>query len=370
MITQISKLSRTSFDAVQDPILSNRSSLLSSLKSYQQANAPFLSNSVITAINSYNPVLFKQNWSQRLLHKGLSPDIDLYTKFDICAEIAENALKNSLPYEVKAALNKFRSEKSCGSIYLQNMPVDEVIPPTPEDGSRCLAKENLSEACILGITRILKTKLHKEEKERDNQYFHQIISTLDRPNERSSYGSTMDIDFHTECIQQNNPLEYLLLLCLRGDPKVKTSIVVIEKVLNFIKNSLLSETEYNWFFEQLKKPQFLMSASSSFKSGEDLNRALPILEERVDRRIFRLNINDGRIVGLTPEGMKVIKIFKEVFSAIGNSRELQKEFVQEYYLKKGDMLIIKNWEALHRRDAFTIDKENWRWLQRVYMNRA
>ena len=36
-------------------------------------------------------------------------------------------------------------------------------------------------------------------------------------------------------------------------------------------------------------------------------------------------------------------------------------------LQQGDLLLFNNWEVMHARDAFKLDKNNWRWLQRIYM---
>ena len=305
---------------------------------------------------------------------------DPYKEWEIYLEKAKKALKKALPSDLNYIIKKMSNSNEPTALIIHNMPIDDYIPATPTNGNRppckhhdskgaeiinAYAKGYISEAAILGTCGLLKALPDYDEREKDGTYINQIIPCDDdkSKSEASSFGSETPFEPHTKNVYQEPPLKIFSLLCLRGDPKVATRIIFLDNLLKYIKSDLAADQAFNNFLQELQKPQFAMRTGPSFERGDLIERVLPILTKNSKgETVFRFNANPGRIIGQNPEAIKTIDYLKDVLKR----PDFKKNCYSSFYLKSGDFLIFNNWQAMHARDAFTIDTNNWRWLQRCY----
>lgn len=286
-------------------------------------------------------------------------------------------LEKLLPEKIKNEIRKMNSTESPGLIIIHNFPIDSFIPETPRNSKRppsrmftkskddfTLAKSKgfVSEAAILAVGYLLNVDPFYEEEEKDRTIINQIIPINDSKYEDSlsTFGSKFELLPHTESIYQVPPLKYFSLLCLRGDPKVATSIIFFEKIISYISTFYPDRIE--WVLNLISKPLFIMSSGPTHENSKS-QVILPILEADGGREdILRLNLNPGRTVGITPEADEVVNFLREIIT----SEKFKRDNSEKIYLNSGDFILFKNWKVMHSRDAFSIDEDNWRWLQRCY----
>ena len=305
---------------------------------------------------------------------------DIYQNCNSHIDESSTVLKSVLPVDLVSVIQSMKDRNEPTALVIHNMPIDEYIPPTPQNGNKPPVKQFdkagkeiydnnskglVSEASILGVAGLLDAIPDFEDQEKDGACIHQIIPRDDPKSkaQESSFGSEIPFEPHTENVYHEPPIKYFALECLRADPKVATSIIFLDDILAFAKDNMPDGMSYEWFVEQLYKPQFSMRTGPSFENSDGVQRTLPILSiTEKGERLFRLNLNKGRTVGLTPEAIKIINFFKNIFA----NQSFKENYITKIYLQTGDFLLFNNWEVMHARDAFKIDQDNWRWLQRCY----
>jgi len=310
--------------------------------------------------------------------KEIGDNADSYLDFLNQVGVAGGILEKILPENLKKSISDLDSKNGADLIVVHNFPVDSKIPPTPEDSKRppskysCISLEEcrrakgfVSEAAILGVAHLLRAKPYYAATEKDGTIINQIVSLEGRKYkaQASSYGSSLELLPHTENVYQIPPLKYFSLLCLRGDPKVATSIIFVKDIFDALKKKY--PMEYKNIFKTMSKPLFIMSAGPSHDK-KIAKSILPILELGEDGDfLFRLNLNEGRTVGINKEARKTVKILRNLIT----SDWFKKNYFYKIHLNKGDYILFNNWKVMHARDAFEIDPKNRRWLQRCYMEK-
>lgn len=309
--------------------------------------------------------------------EGIS--VDPYKNWDEYRFFAEDALLRFIPEDLKKILKKMKMGGDPTLLILHNVPIDLYIPPTPTHGNRPDlkkydeygkeifnpdAKGCTSETVLMGMCSLLNAHPDYDEKEKDGTYINQIIP-IDNEKSKSkisSAGSERTFEFHTENIYQEKPLKFLALLCLRGDPKVATRLVFLDVILKRMREKPHPAMSHEELLRQMQLPHFVMMTGPSF--GEhSIKTILPILSKNAfGDRVFRFNVNEDRVVGITPEAEAVVEYLRELLS----DGDFKAQHSTAIYLKAGDLILFNNWEVMHARDAFKIDPNNWRWLQRCY----
>ncbi|MBP6952567.1 MAG: TauD/TfdA family dioxygenase [Alphaproteobacteria bacterium] len=301
--------------------------------------------------------------------------IDPYENPHIYSGIAGKTLEKLLPNELKKEI-RLMDEGGADLIIIHNFPIDSHIPITPKDSTRppskFLSDSNLenakgfvSEASILGLGYFLDAAPFYKKEEKDGTVINQIISIKNDQykSQRSSYGSSLELFPHTENVYQVPPLKYFTLLCLRGDPKVATSLIFFDDMLSYIKKLYPQNTQK--IIRIMKQPLFIMSSGPSHGNSKSQS-ILPIIENtEKGETIFRLNLNPERTVGTTPEAEEVVTLLRKVIT----SKDFRERYYKRIYLSEGDLILFNNWRVMHARDAFEIDPKYWRWLQRCYFRK-
>lgn len=296
---------------------------------------------------------------------------DPYLEWDYYRDRAKENLSKVLPPSLLQTIKNMRTLNNPTALIVHNMPIDSEIPPTPHNGNRPPKKGQnngkgyVSEATILGVCSLLDACPDYDEREKDGTYINQIIPRNDAKSKSvaSSFGSEVPFYAHTENVYQEPPLKFFSLLCLRGDPKVATSMIFRDKILDYIRNHSTTIPAFgDWVIEEMQKPQFIMKSGPSFENAR-VEQILPILTTSNEReQVFRFNANPGRMSGINETAEFIVDYLKNILT----SSDFLDKSRTEVVLSKGDFLLFNNWEVMHARDSFKIDKQNWRWLQRCY----
>ena len=290
---------------------------------------------------------------------------DAYKNWDHYKVVAKEALERVLPQDLKDIIYNMRHTNVPTALVVHNMPIDNVIPQTPQNGIRppvtgeVDGKGYASECTLLGLCSMLDSYPDFDENEKDGTYINQIIPRDDAKSKAvaSSNGSEIPFFAHTENVYSPKPLKFFSLLCLRGDPKVSTSMLFLDDILAAIKADGKED-----MIEEMKISQFIMKSGPSFEGRGRRLITLPILEQIDGERIYRFNANLDRVEGANDRAKEIVAYLTNLLK----SKEFFDSSKISVTLSKGDLLLFNNWEVMHARDAFKIDKNNWRWLQRCY----
>ncbi|CAB4185437.1 viomycin_VioC, arginine beta-hydroxylase, Fe(II)/alpha-ketoglutarate-dependent [uncultured Caudovirales phage] len=178
------------------------------------------------------------------------------------------------------------------------------------------------------------------------------------PNPKTEYSqistsSKVNLDLHTEsCFHPYLP-DYVLLLCLRGDPAAATTYADLDDILPDLSDKSI---------EILKQPWFRTSVDESFRTnGEpDQPRDLPVLYELPDGT-HRMKYDKAVMVGL----------WKDAVSALEELNEVIEKHTSTVFLQTGDLLVIDNATTVHGRRPFQARYDGTdRWLQRVLVRKS
>lgn len=292
--------------------------------------------------------------------------LDPYTQWPAYIKRAAEALQASLPEDLISLIRSMRSINEPACIQIQGMPIDEIIPPTPRNGARPTDKGFISEATLMGVCGLLEAEPDYDEREKDGTYINQIIPVDSDKNkaEASSLGSEIEFFVHTENVYNQPPLKFFALLGLRGDPKVCTGVIFLDDILQEVCGNPPPGMSFTEFMEEIQKPQFYMQSGPSFGENSRARIVAPILMRNAKgERVYRFNANPDRVIGMNDTAQRIV----DHLTSLLTDTEVKSRITTKINIQAGSMLLFNNWEVMHGRDAFKIDKENWRWLQRVYM---
>jgi L-asparagine oxygenase len=212
-------------------------------------------------------------------------------------------------------------------------------------------KASISELSLLLMSSVLRSCPYINEDEKSGTVIQNVIPIPGKEHERSGSGSLLQFNWHTENVHEEHPAEFLMLLCLRGDKNAFTSFMLIEDILSGLDEQ---------FLHLLLTTKFLMKTGPSYHKVKVCLRSILTLEEDGGYTI----VYNSDIARCCPQD----EIGKKVYIDFQNYIE---KSVPTYAisLEPGECVIIKNREALHKRDGFVVSTtvEERRWLQRVYL---
>jgi len=309
--------------------------------------------------------------SQHINDELANISIDPYTNWPFYQTFAKEILEQYLPEELVMVIRNMNTLNNPVVLVVHNFPCDIYLPETPRDGHRPFSKFDdlehgkgfVSEICLLGLCSLLNAHPDYDENEKDGTYIHQIIPRDDpqSTSEVSSYGSAMPFGPHTENVYQEQPLKFFALLGLRGDVRVNTGVILLDTILDYLQHHVPPGKTYEWFIEQMKK-DYLQKTGPTFGAHQFSIQAPILTITPSGHRIFKFNTTNNRTVGCDADTYFVSEFLKNMLL----SPEFKEHCFTMFNLQKGTLLLFNNWEVMHSRDSFTIDPQNWRWLQRCY----
>ncbi len=298
-------------------------------------------------------------------------NINPYENWEYYKNPARDILLHHLPQDLIDIILQMKNDNNPAVLVVHNFPVDKYIPQTPRNGDcppskfedAVNGKGFVSEICLLGLCSLLGAHPDFDENEKDGTYIHQIIPRDDEKskNEISSYGSALAFSPHTENVYQEPALKFFSLIGLRGDIKVDTSVILLDDILNYLKNHLPEEKSYEWFLEQMAKNYIQKTGPTFGKNQTSILAPILTLSETGERK-FKFNTTNNRTEGCDEDTLFVSEFIKNMLL----SEDFKEQCFTNFNLKKGTLLLFNNWEVMHGRCGFKIDYDNWRWLQRCY----
>lgn len=261
---------------------------------------------------------------------------------------------------LREILNFGRYPESAGVIAIENLPVDSVLPPTPNDGLRAVAKRTyIAEGCLLGISQLLGEPIGYCTEKR-GEIIHNVTPVKSGEYTQSNQGSGVFLNYHNDtvydesgCFNIFNP-DFLMLNCLRADvsQQAETYFADARTILAALETVDVAA---------LREPMYELGAPSTYTremTGGQIvwSKPLPIITGPDDFPEICLTANGVRPVGATAE-----RVLQKLLATC----EAVKETV---CLTPGRALLINNRKGVHARSIFKASYgPGDRWLQRTYI---
>jgi hypothetical protein len=253
-----------------------------------------------------------------------------------------------LPTDVDDALARFASTPDpSGALLIRDVPIG-ALPPTPATPTTRTDKDLATELALLTIARRLGEPVGYVP-EHGGRIVQNIVPTATDADRQTSTSSRSNLMFHTETAFHPHRPHYLLLLCLRGDPTARTTLVSIHDLLDHLAAEVV---------DVMVEARFRTAVDASFLGGREnvLGPRRPLITgTRTDPTfVFDADLT----VGIDDEAETVLAAVR---SAI---EEIQRGIV----LEPGDLLVIDNHLAVHGRSPFAARFDGTdRWLQRTFV---
>ncbi len=202
---------------------------------------------------------------------------------------------------------------------------------------------------MLGLADLIGAEPYVLDSVRDGSVINQLIPT--DPHSNSGSGSKVAFGVHNEVVHEQSPPDFLILLCLRGNPMAKTGLFFLEDVIKFLPPQIL---------EELQKPNFMFRSGDAKVFKETKQVQCPILTKDSEGQLqIRINTSKGRCEALTPDAKFALDYINHVIE--------RNVTLHGIALEKGDILLIDNKRTGHGRSEFDAgdDPDKRRWIQRV-----
>lgn len=273
-----------------------------------------------------------------------------YTDYPFLASQAGALFKEAMEEELCSTLRDMTLSSRLPLLLLKGCPVNLKPGPTPETDAHTVDKGFVEELFLLGLMRALYAKPYHDHLEKKGEVIAQIIALKGHETERSSRG-TAEFTYHTEHIHLENTIDFLSLLCIKGEPTAATNVLVVDDCVKGLPD---------WVMEGLQKPVFEMRTGPAWPGmkAQQMNSIL----ERDERGGFYIRYNndlENRLISKTKEAGLVLDYF---------SKHIKGVEPHKIYLQTGDCLLINNRKVMHSRDGYTPSTtwEDRRWLLRLY----
>lgn len=187
--------------------------------------------------------------------------------------------------------------------------------------------------------------------EQNGQLFQNILPVHKTETQQISTSSKVELAMHTETAFHPYKPDYVLLLCLRGDPNAVTTYANIDDIIE--KLDL-------WVIATLQKKWFTTNIDISFRTKGQKDKSIPIsvLEKTEDGYNF---IYDYTFVKAKDELGR---------AALDKLHEAVQECIKEIVLETGDLLVIDNNKTIHGRKPFQARYDGTdRWVQRILVRK-
>ncbi len=232
-----------------------------------------------------------------------------------------------------------------GALLLKGVPVGE-LPATPPSPTAPTHKDLMSEFHLLTVARRLGQPVGYEP-EHGGDLVQNLVPTQAGADRQVSTSSRVNLMFHTEAAFHPHRPRYLLLLCLRGDPKAFTTLASISQVLPHLPPRVV---------ETLFQPRFRTAVDESYLHGRTNVLGAPVAVLTGERHAPSMVFDEDLMVGTDTEAD----------AALHTLGEAVVEHQIAVALEAGDLLVVDNNVAVHGRTPYSprFDGTD-RWLQRA-----
>jgi L-asparagine oxygenase len=183
--------------------------------------------------------------------------------------------------------------------------------------------------------------------EQEGQIVQNIVPVHKTESRQISTSSKVELALHTETAFHPYKPDYVLLLCVRGDPSAETTFATLDDILPHLDKQTI---------DTLMNPWFITGVDESFRTNgeEDVEIPLSVLQE-IDGD-WELTYDASVMNGVNEAARSALL---ELENAINRS-------VRAVTLKTAQLLVIDNRKAVHGRRPFAPKYDGRdRWLKRV-----
>ena len=253
-----------------------------------------------------------------------------------------------LPAAVHDALVDFTDHGDvAGAMLIRGLPVGDV-PATPDRPTTPPGKDRTSEFVLLTVARRLGQPVGYRP-EHGGDLVQNILPVRGAEGRQISTSSKVELMFHTEAAFHPHRPRYLLLLCLRGDPRARTTLASIREVVHMLPLGTR---------RTLFEPRFRTAADESYVGARptQLGLAIPVLAGQWDEPT--LVFDADLMVGIDDDADDALRALSAAVAACHTG----------VVLEQGDLLVVDNSVAVHGRSPFVprFDGTD-RWLQRTFV---
>lgn len=285
-----------------------------------------------------------------------------------------NLLAHELPLRVKQELHKFRLlEEGDGVMVVSGLPVDdEAIGNTPSHwATRPEVSPALREEMFFVLAGSILGETIGWATQQDGFLMHDILPIKEHEDEQLGFGSSTDLEWHTEDAFHPYRADYIGLMCLRNPTNVPTTTGSINQInLEKEKMGMLFEPHFTIRPDESHLEKNRVKAhdnnaevlTDSYDKINKMNTApdqIPVLFGDFDRPYVRLD-----------------PYFMEPPSDERAKQSLD-DFIEEMnrnmtgvVLQPGDVLFVDNFRVVHGRPSYKprYDGKD-RWLKRINIAR-
>ncbi len=286
---------------------------------------------------------------------------DRYSESSRVSSLLGDKLSRVMPKELCQIFEKMGKTGSPDIIWLKNLPIDGVIPQDEDISDRIARKTRVTEDVMLGIANMIGYHLHSSPKEQNGAVVHNITPVRGHEQHKSSKGRE-PFYLHIENPFQENAPDFLMLICLHGDPTAKTTFYFIDHILQMIPEEHL---------EVMKQPLFEIRSGAGLDQVEQ--GTFPLIDSDVRNNITRLRLYQDmeRINALTPEAQQTLDFLASLFQ-----RPEISSAIHEVSLQPGEAILFNNgWGVNHSLNGVMhgragVISDTQRWLQRGFFHRS
>ena len=232
-------------------------------------------------------------------------------------------------------------------LLLRGLPVGE-LPPTPARPTEPTSKSDSTELLLLSIALLLGEPVGYQP-EHGGDVVQNIVPVRASSLRQTSTSSGVDLMFHTEAAFHPHRPKYLLLMCLRGDARARTTIASIHAALPHLDAGVV---------DVLFQPRFRCAIDESYLDGRvnTLGPTIAVLSGTHTNP--SMVFDEDLMVGIDPEASNALR---ELGATLSRHHD-------GIVLAAGDLVVIDNSTAVHGRSPFTprFDGTD-RWLQRAFV---
>jgi Fe(II)/alpha-ketoglutarate-dependent arginine beta-hydroxylase len=272
-----------------------------------------------------------------------------------------------LPARLLEELQTFRTNETVSALVLRGLPVNDLeIGPTPlhwrnqPEPQRTAALE-----VYLVLVGSLLGEIFGWSTLQDGNLIHNVLPMPNQEQEQSGHG-TVQLEWHTEDGFHPYRCDYLLLLSLRNQDLVPTTVTSIDDVeLDPRHRAVLGERRF-----LIRPDNEHLNHARALTEGTDVAHPIQLMHEDPELCAVLFGHPDAPYLRIDPAFMTAQLADDEAVAALGALIAALDANLAEVPLSPGALLILDNYRAVHGRCAFRARFDGTdRWLKKVVVTR-
>jgi hypothetical protein len=237
-------------------------------------------------------------------------------------------------------VESLRQAAALGSpvIVARGLPVAPHSPPTPYDG---MVDPIASRQTVVNLHAVVASLgLHPVAYAKEtSSTLHAVCPVVAARGEASSHGFDTALPFHTdyadrpidEPVRDQSPAATALAFAVeRAEAAIPMEFVPVRRLLSALSPAQIRAG---------RAEEFAVRAPALFGPGQPIRIRSLFLAD------FRCRLNLGRMTGLTPRADRLLHEIRDILA--------DEAMVEQIHVRRGDVVVMDNQRAIHRRAAFT-----------------